>query len=228
MLVAALYDVHANLPALEAVLAELEEIGPDLTLLGGDVAAGPLPRETIDLLRTLDRARFVSGNCERYMVDGPGAEPEPFTDWPARQLDEERRGFLASFERSVVVDDVLYCHATPDDDEPFVTVLTDDGLAAEIIGDVEQPTVVIGHSHSQFDRRLGGLRLVNAGSVGMPSEDEPGAYWTLVADGDPVHRRTAYHLEAAAARIRPSGWPLTGRWVEENLLSVASAREHAE
>jgi putative phosphoesterase len=223
--VAALFDVHGNLPALEAVLDELEGLRPDLIVFGGDVAAGGLPRETIDRMRALDGARFVFGNCERDMLEGVAG---PITGWPSTQLDDDQREFLRSFEPTVVVDDVLYCHSTPRDDMPFVTILTDDALASELIGDVEQPTVVIGHSHSQFDRRLGGLRLVNAGSVGMPCEDEPGAYWLLVADGEPSLRRTAYDLETAAERIRAGGWPEAKRWVAENLLSVPSASEHAE
>jgi predicted phosphodiesterase len=207
------------------VLAELQEVRPDALVFGGDLAAGPLPGETIDLVRSLDRAAFVRGNCDREMVEGVD---EPFVGWPGRQLDDSQRDFLRAFERSLVVEDVLYCHATPDDDEPFVTVMTPDPLAARIIGDVEQATVVIGHSHHQFDRRLGGLRLVNAGSVGMPSEDRPGAYWALVEDGEPELRRTEYDLEAAATRLEVSGWPLTERWIAENLLTVPSAREHAE
>jgi predicted phosphodiesterase len=207
------------------VLAELAEIRPDLIVVGGDVAAGPLPRETIDILRSLESARFVRGNCDREMVEG---SDEPFTGWPGAQLDDSQRAFLASFEPGAVVDGVLYCHATPTSDEPFVTVLTPDELAAELIGEVEEATVVIGHTHSQFDRRLGALRLVNAGSVGMPYEDAPGAYWVLVADGEPAFRRTEYDREAAAGRMRGSGWPGTQRWIEENLLTVPSAREAAE
>lgn len=226
MRVAALFDVHGNLPSLEAVLGELAGLDPDLLVFGGDVAAGGLPRETVELLRSLDGARFVSGNCDRYMLER--TEPGPLTGWAGEQLDAAQRDFLASFEPSLVADDVLYCHATPHDDEPFVTVLTSDELAAEIIGEVEQPMVVIGHTHSQFDRRLGRVRLVNAGSVGMPYEDAPGAYWVLVDDGEPELRRTDYDLDTAARRIRAGGWSEAERWVEENLLTVPTAVEAAE
>jgi predicted phosphodiesterase len=225
MIVAALYDVHGNLLALESVLAELEELQPDLIVFGGDVAAGGLPRETIDLLRSLDNARFLRGNCERYMLGGEGGW---LTGWAGEQLDDSQRAFLASFETTLAVDGVLYCHATPDDDEPFVTILTPDDAAAATIGEVEQATVVIGHSHTQFDRPVGTIRLVNAGSIGMPSEDEPGAYWALVRAGEPELRRTAYDLEAAAGRIRAGGWPHAEQWIAENLSTLPSAREHAE
>jgi predicted phosphodiesterase len=213
------------LPALEAVLAELDELEPDLIVFGGDIAAGPLPRETIARLRELDDARFVRGNADRLLVAGT---EQGIAAWASEQIDDEDRAFLSSFEPTAVVDDVLYCHATPHDDEPFVTVLTPDELARSTIGDVDQPIVVIGHTHSQFDRDLGDVRLVNAGSVGMPYEDAPGAYWALVRDGQPELRRTEYDLNAAAERVRAGGWPMADRWIPENLLSVPSAREAAE
>jgi predicted phosphodiesterase len=226
MLVAALYDIHGNAPALEAVLAELEDVRPDSVVFGGDLAAGPLPHETIALARSVPVARYVRGNCERDMVDG--SEGGPMTGWASAQLRDDDRAFLASFELTAVLDDVLYCHATPYDDMPFVTVLTPPEIARETVGDVEQPTVMIGHTHSQFDWQLDDLRLVNAGSVGMPYEDAPGAYWTLVRDREPEHRRTEYDLEAAAERIRETEWPIATQWVEENLLTVPTARAAAE
>ncbi len=225
MRVAALYDVHGNLPALEAVLAELETVEPDAIVVGGDAVAGPLPRETLAALGSVDRARFVSGNCEREMLEGVGG---PLTGWASEQLGADERDALRSWELSLVLDDVLYCHATPHSDEPFVTILTPDELAAELVGEVGHPTVVIGHTHSQFDRRIGELRLVNAGSVGMPYEDAPGAYWALVENGEPELRRTEYDLEAAAERIRASGWPTAEEWIAENLFTVPTAREAAE
>jgi predicted phosphodiesterase len=207
------------------VLRELEEIGPDAVVFGGDLAAGALPRETIALARAVPNARYVRGNADREMV---GGREGPITGWPSEQLEDHDRAFLSSFELTVVLDDVCYCHATPHDDEPFVTVITPPETARETIGETEQPTVVIGHTHSQFDWQLGDLRLVNAGSVGMPYEDAPGAYWVLVRDGEPELRRTEYDLEAAAERIRATGWPIAERWVDENLLTVPTARDAAE
>jgi diadenosine tetraphosphatase ApaH/serine/threonine PP2A family protein phosphatase len=107
-------------------------------------------------------------------------------------------------------------------------VLTPDDVATDVIGEVEQPTVVIGHTHTQFDRRLGSIRLVNAGSVGMPYENGPGAYWALLDNGEPELRRTEYDLNAAAERVRASGWPIAERWIQENLLTVPKPREAAE
>ena len=225
MIVAALYDVHGNAPALEAVLRELEAVAPDAVVFGGDLAGGALPRETIALARAVPNARHVQGNCEREMLAGTEG---PITGWPSTLLTDDDREFLGSFEFAVAIDDVLYCHATPHDDALFVTVLTPDDTARETIGAADHATVVIGHTHSQFDRQLGDLRLVNAGSVGMPYEDAPGAYWALVRDGVPELRRTEYDLDAAANRIRPTGWPIAERWIEENLLTVPTARDAAE
>jgi predicted phosphodiesterase len=207
------------------VLDELEDVQPDVVVFGGDLAAGALPRETIALARAVPNVRYVQGNADREMILG---REGPITGWPSTQLDDEDRSFLSSFELTVVLDQVLYCHATPYHDEPFVTVLTSDEDARKTIGEVEQPTVVIGHTHSQFDRRLGDLRLVNAGSVGMPYEDRPGAYWVLVRDGEPELRRTDYDLKAAAERIRPTAWPIAEEWVADNLLTVPTARGAAE
>lgn len=207
------------------MLRELEEVAPDSVVFGGDLAAGALPRETIALARGVPNARYVQGNADREMLRG---REGPITGWPSTQLEEDDRQFLSSFEFTVVLDDVCYCHATPYDDEPFVTVITPPEIARETIGETEHTTVVIGHTHSQFDWQLGDLRLVNAGSVGMPYEDAPGAYWALVRDGEPEHRRTEYELEAAAERIRPTGWPIAERWVNENLLTVPTARDAAE
>ena len=207
-------------------MRELEELRPDVVVFGGDLAAGALPRETIALARSVPNARFVRGNCEREMLEGP--HTGPLTGWAAEQIDDADRAFLRSFDFTLVVDGALYCHATPYDDMSFVTVLTPDDVARETIGEVSQSTVVVGHTHTQFDRKLGDLRLVNAGSVGMPYEDRPGAYWALVRDGEPELRRTDYDLGEAADRIRPTEWPIAEEWVEDNLLTVPSARDTAE
>ena len=173
----------------------------------------------------MPNARYVQGNADREMLRG---REGPITGWPSTQLQDDDRAFLESLEFTVVIDDVLYCHATPYDDEPFVTVNTPPETARETIGELEQPTVVIGHTHTQFDWQLGDLRLVNAGSVGMPYEDAPGAYWALVREGEPELRHTDYDLEAAAGRIRSTEWPIAEEWVRDNLLTVPTARGAAE
>jgi putative phosphoesterase len=224
MKIAALYDVHGNVPALEAVLAEVEREGVDRIVFGGDIASGPLPRETVELVRSLD-ADFVRGNADR--LDSPAMSPEwdAARRWLEQELTGEQIEWLANLPFSAVLDDVLYVHATPQDDVTVITELTTDDRLAELLAGVEQPLVVAGHTHMQLDRRAGRTRFVNAGSVGMPYEAEPGAYWAIVEDGDVDFRRTEYELEQAAERIRASGYPFADQLADENVLTVPSREE---
>ena len=231
MRVAALHDVHGNLPALEAVLAAVERAGVDLIVFGGDVAAGLLPTETIDRLLQLPGARFVMGNADRILVeifDGDEREEGGLIDeWCAAQLERRHRDFLASFELTVVVGDVCFCHATPHDDMPVFTRASPDEHVSELIGEIDQSVVVCGHTHMQFDRTVDGVRVVNAGSVGMPYGTTD-ACWALV-DGTEVDlRRTPYDLEAAAERLRASGHSERERLIAENVLTTPSEEEATE
>jgi putative phosphoesterase len=200
--VAALYDIHANVPALDAVLADAE--AADLVLVGGDFAHGPMPAETVDRLRGLgDRVRFIRGNAERE-VSGEGA-------WQRDLLGSERLRFLAGLPETAAIEvdglgSVLFCHGSPRSDEEIVTAVTPEDRLGRILADVAQPVVVCGHTHHQFDRRVGGIRVVNAGSVGMPYEGRPGAFWAMLGP-DIDLRSTAYDLDAAADAIVASGYP---------------------
>jgi putative phosphoesterase len=231
--VAALADIHGNLPALEAVLSDLARETVDLILVCGDVASGPLPAETLDVLRDLPRARFVRGNADRSLVtafDGGqlSSWPGPAADWCAAQLTREHRDFLASFSETIPVSvdglgRVLFCHGSPRSDEEMMTSETSDERLRELIADVDADVVVCGHTHMPFERPVGRVRVVNPGSVGMPYGN-PGAFWALLGPGV-EYRRTDYDREAAAARIRKSSWPGAEEFARENVLSVASAEE---
>jgi putative phosphoesterase len=212
--VAALYDVHGNLPALDAVLADVDA---DLILVGGDFVAGPWPSETFERLRGLgDRARFIRGNADREVVEpskpGRVAGPPPgVMEFVRERLSEEQRSLLAGLPlvESVEVDGighVLFCHATPRDDEELLTRISPDERWRDALGGVEADVVVCGHTHVQFDRRIDDVRLVNSGSVGMPYEDEPGAYWTLLGP-DVEFRRTEYEPGDIAGSGWPDEWP---------------------
>src|SRR5690348_14426198 len=174
MRVAALADIHGNLPALEAVLADVERERPDLIVFCGDVASGPMPAETIEVLRGLENVRFVRGNADRGLVeefDGEahGPMPGPFAGWCAQQIDREQRDFLASFEDTVTVDGVdgvgrvLFCHASPRNDMDVFTKETADDRMRTLMSGVDADVVVCGHTHMQVDRRLDRPRIVNAG-----------------------------------------------------------------
>jgi putative phosphoesterase len=213
MRVAALYDVHAMPWALEAVLEDVEREGVDAIVLGGDYLYGPYPRETVARVRALD-AQAVRGNCEDL------AEA-----WERGELAPGDLEWLQSLPLSVRVDSVLYCHAAPLDNTPITTATTPDDAVRETFAGVEG-TVVIGHTHHQFDRGVGTLRVVNAGSVGMAYEGDVAAYWALLEDGEPSFRRTPFDVEHAVAETRASAWPHAGEFVAENLL-VAVGRDEA-
>ena len=211
MRVAALYDVHGMSWALEDVLADVGDV--DVVLFGGDLLHGPDPGRTVELAREAGDV-LVRGNCER--------EPE---EWDRSQLSEEDLQWLASLAMAESLDGVLYCHATPRDDMPMTTVFTPDALIEERFAGCAERTFVIGHTHHQFDRRVGDLRVVNAGSVGMPYEDDVAAFWALVVDGEPELRRTPIDVDRATAALRASAWPSAEEFLAENVLVPASREE---
>ena len=170
MQVAALYDVHGNLPALEAVLTEVDREHVDAIVFGGDIAAGPFPRETVDLVRSLD-AVCIRGNAD--WRDGEWGAHQ----WVWDQLNEEAAEWLKTLPEQAVLDGIFFCHATPRSDIEIVTPATADESLLEMLAGVEETLVVAGHTHMQQHRRVDRWRFVNPGSVGRPYEDAPGAYW---------------------------------------------------
>jgi putative phosphoesterase len=224
MHVAALYDVHANLPALEAALSAVAAAEPDLIVVGGDVAWGPLPGETIDRLLALDeRARFIRGDADRDVLASLAREPdldEPESRWCAEQLREDQREFLLAHVPSVVIDvdglgPTRFCHGSPRSDRDRITVATPPEKVLPMLEGVEERVVVCGHTHAQFDRRVGEYRVVNAGSVGLPFGDQ-GAYWALFGP-DVDLRRADYDYADAADRILAKPGPLAARFADRVL-----------
>ena len=227
MRLAALYDIHGNLRALEAVLAELEREAPDHILVGGDVALGPLPGETLDQLMALgDRVTFIRGNCDREMTT-PAAERSrsPWgerTQWAAERCTEAQLRLLAGLPTAVACDvgdlgRVLFCHGSPKRDDEILTRLTPERRLRAVLSGEEHGLVVSGHTHVQYDRLALGRRWVNPGSVGMAYEALPGAYWAMFGPGVSL-RRTEYDVERAIADVRASGFPDGEAFVEKYLL----------
>jgi putative phosphoesterase len=234
MRVAAIYDIHGNLPALEAVLDDIRRAGVDRVVVGGDVLPGPMPRETLARLLDLDvPVQFIQGNGDRVvreqMAGRESAEvPPAFREtirWNARQLDDHHHGVLTAWPPTLELEvagvgTVLFCHATPRNDTEIFTRLTAEERLAPVLAGIDAPVVVCGHTHMQFDRMVGAIRVVNAGSVGMPFQD-PGAYWLLLGP-DIQLRRTDYDLVAAAERVRRTAYPQAEDFASRSILQPPS------
>jgi predicted phosphodiesterase len=211
--VAALYDIHGNLPALDAVLAEI----PDdvVIVIGGDiVAGGPSPSGTLERIRGLrKRVKWIRGNADREL--SPGEEcraPPEHLAWVRSRLTDEQIAFLYALPPTLTLEvdglgRVLFCHATPSNDVDVFTSITPEERVAPHFVDVAADVVVCGHTHMQFDRTVGGVRVVNAGSIGWPYEDQDGAYWALLGPGV-EHKRTPYARERGDYL---DDWPTLGR-----------------
>jgi putative phosphoesterase len=239
--VAVIADVHGNAAALDAVLAEIARSDVDAVVVAGDVVPGAQPSEVLSRLRALGTARFVRGNGDREAVEAfdAGVRFDPADDvaprmaaWTAERIDRAERDFLAGFEAVVTLEvegvgAVLVCHGTPGSDERMLTSLTPEDAAARELAGVEADVVVGGHTHAQYDRRVGAVRLVNAGSVGLPYEGRGGAFWLMLGP-DVELRRTDYDVESAAAEMAASGF--VDAWAEatEMLLDAPTAREVEE
>jgi putative phosphoesterase len=240
MRVAAIYDIHANLSALEAVLEEIRRADVEQVVVGGDVLPGPMPRETIASLRDLGiPVQFIQGNGDRdVLAQRRGREtitvPEPFREvirWVAQQLHPEDERFLASWPKTLRVPirgfgEVLFCHATPRSDTEIFTRWTPEERLLPVFEELDVPLVICGHTHMQFDRMIGRMRVVNAGSVGMPF-GEPGAYWLLLGH-DVQLRHTSYDLTAAAERIRDTGYPEAHDFAAHHVLRPPSEGDMRE
>jgi putative phosphoesterase len=231
MRVAALYDVHGNLPALEAALAEVDDESADVVLSGGDLLLGPQPAECLELLRERN-ATFIRGNCDRAVTGGADWE-DPWIDritWTAEQLSEEELDFVRSWSETVSLEvdglgRVLFCHGSPRSDEEILTAITPPKRLDPILDGVQELVVVCGHTHVQFDRVVGDRRLVNAGSIGLPYEGEAGiASWALIGPGVEL-RRARYDVHQAAEALAVSGYPDDDGSVRGFLLEPSTAEE---
>jgi putative phosphoesterase len=219
--VAALYDIHGNLPALDAVLGELHFDPPDAVVIGGDVAAGPMPAEVLTRLRELPwPVHWLRGNADRAVVMGfDGTIPAHLLDhplfkgdaWAARFISREDRDFLDSLSPLLVltvegIGRMLFCHGTSRSDEERVTTATPAGRLERILAEASADVMVGGHTHRQFDRAVGGRRMINAGSVGRPYEHDAGAYWLRIGPGVRL-MRTSYDTASADAAFHAVGYP---------------------
>jgi len=251
MRVAALYDIHGNLPALEAVLQEIRRADVDQIVVGGDVVPGPMPCETLRRLLDLDLpTHFIYGNGELAMLaqmagartgsvtywgTTSGARPaESIVEiyrWTAAQLQPEFEPVLARWPKTLQLEidglgQVLFCHSTPRSETEGFTRLTAEDRLLPLFEPLQVAVLVCGHTHMQFDRRVGRTRVVNAGSVGAPF-GEPGAYWLLLGP-DVQLRRTRYDLAQAAERIRGTEYPQAEDFAAQSVLRPPSEEKMLE
>ncbi len=241
MSIAALYDIHGNLPALEAVLEEVAQLGPDAVVIGGDAVWGPMPCETLARLHEIDiPTHFVRGNCDRILAELMSSQdiseevPEKARNvaaWVAQQLEPADRDLLFHWHRTVKLTangpgEVLFCHATPQDDSTIFTRLTPEEQLRPLFENVGANLVVCGHTHMQTDRLIGDVRVVTAGSVGK-HHGEQGAQW-LWMDVDVQFKCTPYDFDAAARQVRETRYPEAEEFAEESILNPQSQAERLE
>jgi len=236
--VAAFYDVHGNAPALEAALADALAEGVDRIVIGGDIATGPFPCETMAIIRSMPvPVTIVRGNADRELVNAARAQASDAADpwarrtrWSGEQLDQGELDLLAQLPLAVTIDidglgPVLFCHAAPDDDDLILTPLSDEIRVRRAIGDVSAAVIVCGHVHVQYERVVGPKRVVNAGSIGMPYEGRAGAYWALLGPAV-AFRRTGYDHEAAARLVYATDFPGAAGYARE-FVATSYPRDEA-
>jgi predicted phosphodiesterase len=203
---AVLFDVHGNLAALDAVLAEARGEGFDRLLFGGDlVLYGPEPAASVDRLCGLgDQLMAIKGNTDRYVID----RQDDADHW-AEALGDDRLAWLDALPAQLAVadQDALLVHATPRGDEELLMPETPASEAAAMLAGVRQHTLLCGHVHIQYRRPLAGHEVLNAGSVGMPLDGDPRAAWAIVSDGQVELRRISYDVEAVADRVEREDGP---------------------
>jgi diadenosine tetraphosphatase ApaH/serine/threonine PP2A family protein phosphatase len=225
---ALIYDVHGNLPALEAVFADARSMGADRFVLGGDYALfGAWPLDTVRRLRAIEGARWIRGNGERWTAHADQAPDDDVVQGAiaacrgalgAQLVDE-----LAALPEQELIDATRYCHASPISDvRSFLPQASAD--EQELLADVRERQVVFGHTHLPFRRTSeAGIELVNPGSVGMPFDGDPrAAYALLHPRGEVEHRRVEYDHLASAAAVRESFGE--SAWTETVVRRIENAR----
>ncbi|MCQ0112526.1 metallophosphoesterase family protein [Zhouia amylolytica] len=237
MKIAAIYDIHANPYALEAVLEEIKKCNVDLIIVGGDVVAGPMPNETLTLLQNAPvRMKFILGNAEsevlRHLngekINGLSERADEEARWVSKQLKDEHKDWIRSWEKTIILDTInfgriLFCHGTPRSNVEIFTSLTPKEKLISIFKNVTVSNVVCGHTHMQFERKIDNIHIVNAGSVGMPFGGT-GAYWLLI-DNSFEFRRTEYDLKATSQNISKSNYPYAESFASNNILTVPSEND---
>jgi predicted phosphodiesterase len=212
MRVAVLGDIHGNLPALRAVLADVDAAGVEAIVILGDTAGGPLVERCLELISGRpEPVRWVAGNGERESLacwNRPAGEHDQMARWSAEHLSREWRDRMAQWPLALEFDGAYFCHASPRADDENLTLATPGAVLLDVFDGIAASLIVGAHTHQQFVRELAdGRTFANCGSVGIPYEGRSGAFWMLVTDGRPELRATAYDISAAVAELGASGFP---------------------
>jgi putative phosphoesterase len=240
MRIAAVYDIHGNLPALEAVLNEIKMTNVDCIIVGGDVIAGPMPTETLSLLQNVSiPTHFIYGNAESELLrhlagkkpQGLSKRADECTFWVSEQLTEDHKHFISQWPATYELTlegygNILFCHATPDSDIEVFTKNTPERKLVDLFKGQNASLVICGHTHMQFDRNIGDFRVVNAGSVGMPF-GHTGADWLLI-DTEIKFRHNNYDILKAANRLRQTNYPHVEDFITNNVLEPPSETKALE
>ncbi|HEY4997135.1 MAG TPA: metallophosphoesterase family protein [Solirubrobacteraceae bacterium] len=230
MKILALYDIHANIDALDAVLADPRAQRADVVVIGGDAVPGPFAQATLERLQALEvPVSWLRGNGEREVaeaLDGTAGDADlaaSTAQLTATEIGSRCARSLGDLPLTLELDSVLFCHASPRRDDEMLTRLSSSERWTEALVGVTASLLVAGHTHQQDDRMIGATRFVNAGSVGLPYEgDDGGARWLWIEDGVPELRKTAYGAAEAGARMLAAGWP-DERSVEGALIEPVAA-----
>lgn len=214
--IAIVSDIHGNLAALDAVIADLQQVAPDLVVQGGDlVIGGPRPAECVDRVRELGWPGVI-GNIDTVVRDGlpPGIEGaladrlQRQVDWNVEQLGAERVAWLQTAPMEWREDDrVALVHAVPGNLWPVVLPTAEDAELRSTFGPLGARLTVFCHIHVPFVRQVGDVTVANAGSVGGPYDGDPRASYLLAEDGQVTIRRVAYDVERVAADLRAIAMP---------------------
>lgn len=240
MRIAALYDIHGNLPALEAALKETEQSGADEILVGGDVIIGPMSSACLDLLFNIKKpVHYILGNCEVAVLDHiTGITNTQFPeniqkciDWTAKNLRIDQVEAISSWpeKTSIEIDNlghVLFCHATPESTTDVFTKITPESKLIDNFNSVDESIVVCGHTHMQFEKIISRTSVLNAGSVGMPF-GLPGAYWLLLSNKIDF-RKTLYDFNHAASLVKKTKYPDAYIFALKNILHPPSENSMLE
>lgn len=225
--VAAIYDVHGNASALDAVLSDAEKCGVDTIVFGGDLAWGPQPKLVMERVMSLSgNIHFIKGNADREVGERYGVEQglnnwiAEINQWCSDQLTEQQIDFLNNQQEKVTISidglgEVLFVHGSPRSDEEAIRKDTPQDEIEPMISSVREPVIVCGHTHIQFDRTVLGKRIVNAGSVGLQRAAR-GACWALIGPEVDL-RETKYDYQKAARQILESGVPMASDFAEHVL-----------